>query len=147
MWTQFMDMHSGGRLKEKSYKLIFIEAPRKQAKIIFYNLFGHNPERITCPCCGEDYSISEHEDLAQLTGHERGCRTLATPRGKNGLYKNDDPVIKKKYYLEDGENPPKGYKLSSFAVWGKYQTLKSFIRRKSILIIHKTALNPKHYKG
>lgn len=73
MWTQFWDMYSGGGQKEK-FAICFIEAPMEEAKIIFYNRFGHNPERVTCTCCGEDYSISEGEDLAQLTAYHRNCR-------------------------------------------------------------------------
>ena len=72
MWTRFMDMHSGGSLKEK-WQYIYIEADEKEAKIIFYNRFGHNPERVTCTCCGDDYSISSKDDLHQLTGYDRGC--------------------------------------------------------------------------
>ncbi|KKN26710.1 hypothetical protein LCGC14_0871900 [marine sediment metagenome] len=44
MWIQFWDMHSGGELKEK-WHYIYIEADsEQQAKVIFYNRFGHNPE-------------------------------------------------------------------------------------------------------
>jgi hypothetical protein len=71
-WTRFMDMHSGGGAKEK-WLYIYIEAPLEEAKVIFYNRFGHNPERVTCTCCGEDYSISSGESLEQLTGWDRGC--------------------------------------------------------------------------
>ncbi len=60
-WTTFMDMHSGGRLKA-SHQWIVIEAPQALAELVFYNRFGHNPNRITCTCCGEDYSVSEHEN-------------------------------------------------------------------------------------
>lgn len=67
-----MDMHSGGSLKEdKQY--IYIEAPKEEAKVIFYNIYWHNPERVTCTCCWDDYSINESEDLIQATGYERGC--------------------------------------------------------------------------
>jgi hypothetical protein len=72
MWTRFMDMHSGGGQKEK-WQYIYIEAPECEAKVIFYNRFDHNPERVTCTCCGEDYSISSDESLTQLTAYERGC--------------------------------------------------------------------------
>lgn len=72
MWTQFMDMYSGGYQKEK-WEHIYINAPKDEAKIIFYNRFGHNPERVTCTCCGEDYSIRESESLEQITAFERGC--------------------------------------------------------------------------
>lgn len=71
-WTHFWDMHSGGSQK-LDWGHIFIEAPEDEAKIIFYNRFGRNPERVTCTCCGEDYSISEHDSLEQATGYHRGC--------------------------------------------------------------------------
>ena len=73
VWTRFMDMHSGGGAKEAPYEYIYIEAPESEAKTIFYNRFGHNPERVSCACCGEDYSISEEESLEQATAFERGC--------------------------------------------------------------------------
>jgi len=61
MWTRFYDMHSGGGAKEK-WELIFIEAPEDEAISIFYNRFGHNPNRVSCTCCGADYSIYEDGD-------------------------------------------------------------------------------------
>lgn len=73
MWTQFMDMHSGGDIKEPPYNYIYIQASEEEAKVIFYNRFGHNPEDIACDCCGENYSISEGENIEQVTGYERGC--------------------------------------------------------------------------
>ena len=45
MWTHFWDMHSGGGQKEK-FGHCYIEAPENEAKVIFYNRFGHNPERV-----------------------------------------------------------------------------------------------------
>ena len=73
VWTRFMDMHSGGGTKEPPYEYIYIEAPESEARVIFYNRFGHNPERVTCSCCGDDYSISEEETLQQITAFERNC--------------------------------------------------------------------------
>lgn len=75
-----MDMHSGGGAKE-DFEYLYIEASEEEAKVIFYNRFRHNPDRVTCTCCGPDYSISEEDDLAQLTAYDRGCRydlTLGT---------------------------------------------------------------------
>jgi hypothetical protein len=72
MWTEFIDMHSGGGQKE-GFSHCFIEAPENEAKVIFYNRFGHNPERVTCTCCGGDYSIIEYETLEQATAYERNC--------------------------------------------------------------------------
>lgn len=74
-YTRFMDMHSGGGLKEEPYDKIFIEAPEEEAKVVFYNRFGHNPERVTCTCCGEDYSMTEGESLAELSAYDRNCAT------------------------------------------------------------------------
>lgn len=80
MWTRFMDMHSGGGSKEKPFEYIYIEAPEAEAKVIFYNRFGHNPERVTCTCCGDDYSIYEEESLEQLSAYDRNCRYEASTR-------------------------------------------------------------------
>lgn len=71
-WTLFWDMNSGGGQKEP-YSHIYIEAPEDQAEVIFYNRFDHNPSRVTCTCCGEDYSIYGKESLEELTDfHRRG---------------------------------------------------------------------------
>lgn len=73
MFTRFMDMHSGGGLKESPYQFIYIEAAMEEARVIFYNRFGHNPERVTCTCCGEDYTLSEAESLELESAYDRGC--------------------------------------------------------------------------
>ena len=72
-WTRFMDMHSGGGLKEEPYEYVYIEAPEDEAKVIFYNRFGHNPNRVSCTCCGSDYSITESDSLEEATAYNRGC--------------------------------------------------------------------------
>lgn len=80
-WTEFWDMCSGGEIKEESYEKIYIEAPEAEAKVIFYNKFGHNPERVTCTCCGDDYSISESVSLEQASAYHRkeyGKKKLTT---------------------------------------------------------------------
>ena len=66
MFTLFYDMHSGGGLKEGTYQFIVIEAPQEEAEVIFQNRFGHNPNRVSCTCCGSDYSIDTGESLADL---------------------------------------------------------------------------------
>jgi hypothetical protein len=71
-WTEFWDMHSGGGLKEP-YHFIYIEAPEAEAEIIFYNRFDHSPGRVSCTCCGEDYSVTESKTLAEATNYRRGC--------------------------------------------------------------------------
>ena len=74
-YTRFLDLHSGGGIKEPPYDKIFIEAPEAEAKVIFYNRFGHSPDRVTCTCCGEDYSLTEGESLAELSAYDRNCAT------------------------------------------------------------------------
>lgn len=73
MFTRFWDMCSGGGLKEDPYQYIYIEAPEGEAKIIFYNRFGHSPERVSCTCCGDDYSIDSNPSLELSTAFHRGC--------------------------------------------------------------------------
>jgi hypothetical protein len=73
VWTKFMDMHSGGGQKEK-WAYIFIEAPEEEAQVIFQNRFGHNPNRVTCTCCGKDYFIDESPTLEEATAYYRGCK-------------------------------------------------------------------------
>lgn len=102
-WTRFMDMHSGGGLKEEPYSYIYIEASEEEARVIFYNRFGHNPERVTCTCCGEDYSISSFESLSQATAYDRGCR-------------------------HDGVQWLEERRKDTYA--GKYRTLRSWLRDK-----------------
>jgi hypothetical protein len=65
-------MHSGGGQKLKWSK-IYIEAPEHEAKIVFQNRFGRNPDRVTCTCCGPDYSISEEVSLEQASAYHRNC--------------------------------------------------------------------------
>lgn len=152
MWTQFIDMHSGGGLKEK-WQYIYIEAPEAEAKIIFYNRFGHNPERVTCTCCGADYSIEENGFLAQLTGFERHCASLETPKDSKGLYqKPDDPWFKEHYYLEPGDEAEAqrhGYKTktSDSIKQGEHQALAQYMKNKDVLFIHAKDIKPKERKG
>ena len=63
-WTEFMDMHSGGGQK-LDWAYIYIEAPLEEAKVIFYNRFGRNPDRVTCTCCGADYWVHEEDDIRE----------------------------------------------------------------------------------
>ena len=110
-------MSSGGSRKEK-WNHIFIQAPMAEAKVVFYNRFGHNPERVTCTCCGEDYSISEESSLMQLTGYERGCD-----------YQNGKYVEK-----------PKGTNKS-------VMTLKEYAKQENVLFIYKKDIKPDERVG
>ena len=73
-WTRFMDMHSGGGRKGPAEKII-IEAPEDEARVVFYNRFGLSPDRVTCTCCGEDYSVTEGDTLEQITAYDRNCHS------------------------------------------------------------------------
>jgi len=72
-WTLFWDMHSGGSLKEPPYDKIYIEISREVAERVFQAKFGHNPNRVTCTCCGEDYSISDYDTLEEASAYHRNC--------------------------------------------------------------------------
>jgi len=73
MFALFWDMNSGGGRKEK-WALIYIECEDvEEAKRVFYNRFGHNPERVSCTCCGPDYSISVEDSLEEASAYHRGC--------------------------------------------------------------------------
>jgi hypothetical protein len=73
MWTHFWDMHSGGKIKT-AWAHIYIEAPIEQARGIFYQMFGRNPDYISCSCCGSDFSVSESDTIDQATEYQRGYR-------------------------------------------------------------------------
>jgi hypothetical protein len=101
-----MDMHSGGGRK-LDWEYIFIEAPESEAKSVFYSKFGRSPERVTCTCCGEDYSISEYESLDEASKYDRGKLTT-----EDYIKSSDVKVI----YAKDittkeriVEVPPEGY--------------------------------------
>ena len=154
MWTLFWDMNSGGGLKEAPYGKVYIEAPEEEAKIIFYNKFGHNPERVSCTCCGEDYAISEGPTLLQVSGCHRGCRALATPKGGDGLYKHPDPdtlegkYFNEHYYLEWNEEPQYGFAVKNKPTWAdNYQTLKEYEKKKNVLIIYAKDIKPEEKEG
>ena len=68
-------MHSGGGQK-LDWAYVYIEADESTAKSVFYSRFGRNPDRVTCTCCGPDYSISENESLEQASGYHRNCKCV-----------------------------------------------------------------------
>lgn len=72
VWTHFWDMHSGGSQK-LDWSHIYIEAPEEEARAIFYNRFKRNPARVTCSCCGADYSVDEELSLSESTAYHRNC--------------------------------------------------------------------------
>jgi len=108
-WTTFWDMHSGGKLKEPPYNQIYIQAPEKEAIAVFYNRFGHDPNRITCTCCGNDYVIDEEDDIIKASGFHRGCE--CTDEGYIEEPSTDYPLHEFVPIEEFLENPAKYYSL------------------------------------
>jgi hypothetical protein len=137
-------MHSGGGLKESPYHFIYIEAPEKEACVIFYNRFGHSPSRVSCTCCGDDYSVSENKSLAQLTGFHRGCKSLQEERGEDGRYIpfNEQPQwFQDHYYLEPGEEKEakrRGFRVDSGggSIFAKeHKTVEEYEQQEDVLFI------------
>lgn len=113
-WTLFWDMHSGGGTKEEPYDKIYIEAPAAEARVIFYNRFGHNPERVSCTCCGEDYSIYEEPTLEEASDYHRRGSFGRGPQVTVEEYiaKPDVLVIRAEEIKDDertGDVPEQGY--------------------------------------
>lgn len=119
-WTQFMDMHSGGSLKLK-HQYIYIQAPEAEAEIIFYKKFGRNPNRVTCTCCGEDYSTTESKDLYQATAHERNCH-----------YEENKYIERLREKAYDGQ---------------KYIPLHEYLNEKGVLFIFEDEIKPEERVG
>lgn len=110
-WTHFHDMHSGGGLKH-GVAHIFIEAPVDEAKLIFFNRFGTNPERVTCTCCGEDYSIDEEPTLAASTAYQRHllyASPLSPEAWRSATTEERQHANKVGRYMEVGEALPEGW--------------------------------------
>lgn len=145
MWTHFWDMSSGGTQKEKWHH-IYIEAPRDEAEVIFFNRFGHNPERVTCTCCGGDYSISEKDSLEQITGFHRGCAYVY--RDIEGTQCSEKESWEFGSGLRGGftggyeECPDEGgLSLKS------YQTIEEYAQKDDILIIHANEIKDEERQG
>lgn len=146
MWTQFWDMHSGGGLKEPPYHYIYIEAPEEEAVKVFYNRFGHNPFRVTCTCCGEDYSVSSEKSLAQLTAFHRNCWAVEQKRDpKTRLFLPLPEGVN--YYLEEGEEPPEGFSVSTLFRLKPYITLEEYKTQRDVLIITESEIKPEERTG
>ena len=143
MWTLFWDMSSGGGSKEKWDK-IYIELPQAEAEVYFYNRFGHNPNRVSCTCCGPDYTISEDESLKQLSGFHRNAECTETKTDPDtGLYLNDDP--NSGLYLDPGEDPPEGYKIddtfSMYREHRKFISVEDYKKLDSVLVVPKEEID------
>lgn len=139
--THFWDTHSGGVRKEPQ-EHIFIEAPRDEAEVIFYNRFGHNPNRVSCTCCGEDYSIDEGPSLQQMTAFHRGCQYAGPPDERFGDRPGNDGR-----YMEEGEDMPEGWVGSRWPNLNAYLTLDEYLASDEVLVIRADEIKPGERKG
>lgn len=119
-WTHFWDIYSGGSQK-LSWSHIFIEAPEPEAKLIFQNRFGRNPDRVTCTCCGPDYSISECKSLEDATAYHRGCE----------------------FNRETGQWEEKG----GPKVYRPYLTLADYLKNSDVLVIRENQIKSDEREG
>jgi hypothetical protein len=144
-WTEFWDMHSGGSQKE-DFARCYIQAPEEEACRIFYARFGHNPLRVTCTCCGEDYSISESDSLEEATAYPRDCRyAQRQEEDKAGPYKG-----RKRYYgfyLEPGEDPPEGFTIDEGFYRGDPIPLKEYLKEPDVHVIRVKDIKPHERTG
>ena len=77
-WTEFHDMHSGGGQKLE-WGRIYIEGPEEEACRVFYARFDSSPHRVSCTCCGADYSVMEYPTLEEATLFDRQEATRWRP--------------------------------------------------------------------
>jgi len=133
-WTLFWDMHSGGRTKVEPYEKIYIEAPEKQAINVFYNRFGRNPYRVTCTCCGEDYSVNESETFDEASGYHRGC--------DYAYFDTKGREVEKDAAWTPGKGMKRGY-TSRYVdrpsqetySWNPYKTVEEYMNQEDVLVI------------
>jgi len=122
-----MDMNSGGGIKEEPYEKIYIEAENtEEACLIFFNRFGHSPHRVTCTCCGEDYTVDTSDTLAEESAYDRGCRCVQTADGGWTYLEEADP-----------EN----------RTWPPYCSLEEYCKRDNVLIIAESEISDDERKG
>lgn len=134
MWTRFVDMNSGGGRKEK-WAYIYIEAPEAEAKAIFFNRFGHNPDRVSCTCCGRDYSTDEEATLEQSTAYERNCEYDDKKKKYVERQKQSAMDIRAKCRTKDTDP------------WGLHITLAQYIKRDDVMVIRKKDIKAKERKA
>jgi hypothetical protein len=144
MWTQFMDMHSGGGSKDK-WEYIYIEAPEKEAVTIFYNMFDHSPNRVTCTCCGGDYSIYEYETLEQATAYERGC-AYAYFNKEGAEIPKDESWISGKGMVEGCYSKYVERRDEKYS-YKTYVTIEEYLKKSDIRVIYANEILPEHRVG
>ncbi len=70
MWTALRDTHAGG-IQKLEWKWVVIEADEDEATSVFFSRFGINPNRVSCTCCGSDFSIWDDFDLDYIEDDEK----------------------------------------------------------------------------
>ncbi len=143
-WTQCMDMHSGGGQKE-DFAYLYIEAPEREARAIFYNRFGHSPDRVSCTCCGEDYSLTESDSLEDATAYNRDLRYVDDVRGRDGLYRGEGWVPG--FHLEPGQPIPEGRSVRQSYRGGEGVTLETYLSTKGVKVIRASEITPDERQG
>lgn len=132
-------------MQKENFAYCYIEAPRKEAEVIFQNRFGHNPKRVTCTCCGEDYSISEEDTLEHATGDERGCLYVYTDTDGN------DVGSVHGWYALPRERRGKGYYAdeSRYSDDRNYMSLSDYLCASSsdVMVIRKEDIKPDEING
>lgn len=141
-WTQFMDMHSGGGQK-LDWAYIYIEAPEDEAKIIFYNRFGRNPDRVTCTCCGPDYSLTESDSLQRATAFERNCDPAYFDADGNEIPTTEAFIAPKGYATWRYVERPKKYFNSS----SSHTTLEDYLKNPRALFIYANEIKDSERSG
>ena len=138
VWTYFSDMNSGGGRKE-AFRKLYIEAAEEEAKSVFYSRYGHNPERVSCTCCGQDYSIGqENASLAQVTAFERNCDyAYFNAKGKE--------VPEKEAFVR-GKGMKEGY-TDGYLERPRHQdipiiSLEDFLAESDVVVIYATDIKP-----
>lgn len=143
MWTEFNDMHSGGDQKEK-FSHCFIEVNEEQAKSVFFARFGHNPERVSCTCCGSDYSITTHETLQAATGFERGCEYVYIDKETGDEVVYNQPNYWDLWHakrLINGHYVER-FSTSTLSFHKEYIPLEDYIKRPDVCVIYATDIQP-----
>lgn len=116
-WTKFWDMHSGGGTKVGSYDTIYIQASEDEARRLFEERFGRSPDHVSCSCCGEDYSVSEYDTLAEATAFRR-----------NAEIADDGSEVVSRYTYPGSNNKPRGRLIPLDEYLGQPDVLVLFVR-------------------
>ena len=112
MFFSFHDMFSGG-CRKTEYSQVYIEADSEdQAEEIFEDRLNRNPNKVTCECCGNDFSITEYDSLEEATEFERKQRSVTLD---DYLKRDDILVICKEKTMNNPETMHERFEAVSYA--------------------------------